>query len=133
MPNTKCYLHLGLINTKCIYTLQNSIPTLDLKPVYTIKVFVKHLTKVFWRNICSKKIIPFIRSKFGQILIRVFIPSYLSVVNSKTSKMAELVLDSAKMSVKVFRKIGWVSIPSKSVKAHQSSLTQFLMQVHTIK
>jgi hypothetical protein len=47
--------------------------------------------------------------------------------------MAELVLDSAKMSVKVFRKIGWVSIPSKSVKGHQSSLTQFLMQVHTIK
>jgi hypothetical protein len=47
--------------------------------------------------------------------------------------MAELVLDSAEMPVKVFRKIGWVSILSKSVKAHQSSLTQFLMQGHTIK
>jgi hypothetical protein len=30
-------------------------------------------------------------------MIKVFIPSYLSVVNSKTNKMAELDLDSEKM------------------------------------
>ena len=40
---------------------------------------------------------PFIRSKFGQSLIKVFILCYLSAVNSKTNKMAELDLDSEKM------------------------------------
>jgi len=42
------------------------------------------------------EVIPFTRSKFGQSLIKVFIPSYLSVVNSKTNNMAELDLDSEK-------------------------------------
>ena len=46
-------------------------------------------------------------------------------INSKTNKLAELDHDSVKdvfighlpsTSVKVFRKIGWVSIPAKSIK-----------------
>ena len=36
-------------------------------------------------------------------------------------------------SVTVFRKIGCVSIPPKSVQVHQRSLTKFLMQVYMIK
>ena len=84
-------------------------------------------------------------SKFcdGKLAQRKLCQSYLLVVNSKTNKMAELDLDSKKMfwlvnshqspSKFFLEKIGWVSIPSKSVKVHQSSLTKLLMQVYRSK
>ena len=75
--------------------------------------------------------------------IKVFIPNYLSAVNSKTNKIAELDLDSknmfwlvnshqslSKFLEKIY-KIGFYWV--KSVKVHQSSLTKFLMQVYRIK
>ena len=84
-------------------------------------------------------------SKFcdGKLAQRKLCQSYILVVNSKTNKMPELDLDSKKMfwlvnshqsTSKFFlEKIGWVSIPSKSVKVHQSSLTKLLMQVYRSK
>jgi hypothetical protein len=81
---------------------------------YTIKVFVNTWPKFFDGTFARIKL----SRLHDQSMVKYwsdFIPSYLSVVNSKTSKMAELVLDSAKMSVKDFRKIGWVSISSMSI------------------
>ena len=66
----------------------------------------------------------FTRSKFGQSLIKVFISRYLSSVNSKINKMAELDLVPKRsfdwsIPIKVrqsFRKIGRVSVPAKFIK-----------------
>ena len=76
----------------------------------------------FLTEICSKKILSKLSRLHDQSLVQIFIPSYLSVVNSKTSKRAY----SEKMFwlVKVYLKIGWVSIPSKSIKVE----TKFLME-----
>lgn len=57
--------------------------------------------KVFWWNVCLRK-----RQSYPVYTIKVFIPSYLSTVNSKTSKVAELDLDS--------KQVFWL------VKSHQS-------------
>ena len=84
------------------------------------------------------KVIPFTPSQFIQSLIKVYIPSYLSTVNSKTNKTSELDLDS-EMSIKIYIKIGWVSILSKFIKVFDAglhnqrtlskkTLTKFLME-----
>ena len=104
-----------------------------LKPVDTIKVFVKKLVS-FRRKIYSKKTLTMLSRLHDQSLINVFIPSYLSVVNSKTNKMAEFekyptmlclqLRQSWQMKTfknvdllyeRCFWKIAWISIPSKYI------------------
>jgi hypothetical protein len=95
-----------------------------IRPVYTIKVFHQKLGESCWRKICSTKTLSKLTCLHDQSLIKVFIPSYLSAVNSKTNKMAEwssfrkdvLIGQFPSKSIKIFRKIWWVSIQPKSIK-----------------
>jgi len=59
--------------------------------------FRQKLGQSFRQKICSKKTLSKLSRLHDQSLIKVFIPSHLLAANSKTSKMAELDLDSEKI------------------------------------
>ena len=96
--------------------------------------FRQKIGQSFRRKIYSKKTLTMLSRLHDQSLINVFIPSYLSVVNSKTNKMAEFekyptmlclqLRQSWQMKTfknvdllyeRCFGKIAWVSIPSKYI------------------
>jgi len=89
------------------------------------------LGQSFWRKIGSKKILSKLSRLHDQSFSKVSIPSHHLAVNSKTNnrywfRKDVLIGQFPSKSVKVFRKIGLVFSPSKSIKVlWQSFLSRF--------